>query len=149
MNFTAQETTLKLGNNKPTNFESDYRSNYLEHPIEMSDIKNNRLEELKAKLKQTNFELDQIGNTTPNPQSMYQENYNKKQMENPGMGPSQHDHLNLQKTNFMLGNLGERQQQELYQSETAKNYVKPVQDPAMIHQDLKNANLESESEGYL
>jgi len=143
MEFTAHKTTLKLGNEKPTNFESDYRSNYPEHPINPQNHEYDRLNELKEKLRKTNFELDQIGNETQHKQSMYQEDYGAKQSNNPEMQISQQDHQNLQKTNFMLGGLSPEQQRQIYQSETSKNFVNRPQNPDMIHQNLKNPNLES------
>ena len=144
MNFTAQETTLKLGNNKPTNFESDYRSNYLEHPIKKQEKDYNRLEELKAKLRQTNFELDQLGNAPQNHQSMYKEDYREKHVNLPQKSmESQQDHQNLQKTNFMLGSLGSQEQKQIYMSETAKNFVAPEKDNSLMYQNLPNPNLES------
>ena len=141
MNFTAQETTLKLGNNKPINYESDYRHNYQEHPLEEPQEQTNLLEELKAKLRQTNFELENLGQTAENPQSMYKEDYQQKMVHQEQIN-SNADRPNLQKTNFLLGSLGSKEQKDIYKSETAKNFVGQQPEPEQGQGDMVNRNFE-------
>lgn len=112
-------TNFKLGTDKHENFQSDYRSNYPERPIDPSGQERSQLDYLREKLRKTNLELDQFYPGENQQNTIYQEDFVQKQ----GGADAGQDMPNLQKTNFHLGSLEPKQQKEMYVSETKHGFV--------------------------
>ena len=139
------EQNVHLGNEKPTEYESDYRANYLEHPVNPSNEEIAHLEMLQEKLRKTNLELENLATRDGNVDTIYREDYQRNQLEEIDR-EQQTNHRNLQKTNFVLGHLTSEDQRQAYQSESNKNFTGRQNDQYLQNEPHAiNTNLQSKS----
>lgn len=138
-------TNFKLGSGKHENFQSDYRANYPERPIDVSGQEMNRLDYLKEKLRKTNLELEQFYPDENQQNTIYKEDFVQKDLRNePGQ-----DLPNLQKTNFHLGNLGPKEQKDMYVSQSKKGYVKKDLKDALKNRVLGKPSRKGRNSGLI